>query len=83
MGVFPPNPPRTEVAVMNMISTTGYSNRGKEVVESSSLVPYEASYDVVQSTSDIHYDDLYLVDSDPYHLPYWLEPSLPTLDYLS
>ena len=21
--------------------------------------------------------------SDPYHLPYWLEPSLPTLDYLS
>ena len=21
--------------------------------------------------------------SDPYHLPYWLEPSLPVLDYLS
>ena len=20
--------------------------------------------------------------SDPYHLPYWIEPSLPTLDYL-
>ena len=23
------------------------------------------------------------MDSDPYHLPYWLEPSLPTLNYLS
>ena len=28
-------------------------------------------------------DDLHLVASDPYHLPYWLEPSLPTLNYLS
>ena len=28
-------------------------------------------------------DDLHLVASDPYHLPYWLEPSLPILDDLS
>ena len=39
-------------------------------------------YDVVQSISDDHIDDLHLVASDPYPLPYWLEPSLPTLDYL-
>ena len=50
---------------------------------SSSLGPYEEVYDAVQSASDIHSDDLHLVASYPYHLPYWLEPSLPTLDYLS
>ena len=32
---------------------------------------------------DDHTDDLHLVALDPYHLLYWLEPSLPTLDYLS
>ena len=72
-----------EVATMNMIFTIGHSPRGKEVVESSSLGPYEALYDVIQSVSDVHYDDLHLVASDPSHLPYWIEPSLPTLDYLS
>ena len=40
-------------------------------------------YDTIQTFSDDHTDDLHLVASDPYHLPYWLEPSLPTLDYLS
>ena len=33
--------------------------------------------------SDDHTNDLHLVASDPYHLPYWLEPSLPVRDYLS
>ena len=40
-------------------------------------------YNVIQTLSDDHTNDLHLVASDPYHLPYWLEPSLPTLDYLS
>ena len=40
-------------------------------------------YNVVQSLFDDHTDDLHLVTLDPYHLPYWLEPSLPILDYLS
>ena len=40
-------------------------------------------YDTIQSCSDDHTNDIHLVASDPYHLPYWLEPSLPTLDYLS
>ena len=37
----------------------------------------------IQTFSDDHTDDLHLVALDPYHLPYWLEPSLPILDYLS
>ena len=40
-------------------------------------------YDTIQTFSDDHTDDLHLVASDPYHLLYLLEPSLPVLDYLS
>ena len=40
-------------------------------------------YDTIQICSDDHTNDIHLVASDPYHLPYWLEPSLPILDYLS
>ena len=61
MGIFPSTPPSTEVETMNMISTTDHSSKGKEVVETYSLGPYEALYDVVQSTSNIHSDDLHLV----------------------
>ena len=83
IGVFPSTPHSMKVATVNMISTTGHSPRGKEVVESSSLGPYKALYDVVQSASNVHRDDLHLVAPYPYHLPYWLEPSLPTLEYLT
>ena len=47
------------------------------------LSPHEAMYDTIQTLFDDHTDELHLVVSDPYHLPYWLEPSLPILDYLS
>ena len=70
MGVFPSNTPSMDVATVNMISMTGHSPRGKEVIESSFLGPYEALYDAIQSTSDVHSDYLHLVDLDPYHLPY-------------
>ena len=40
-------------------------------------------YDTIQTCSDDHTNELHLVASDPYHLPYWLEPSLLVLDYLS
>ena len=40
-------------------------------------------YDTIQTCSDDHTDDIHLVALNPYHLPYWLEPSLPILDYLS
>ena len=69
MGVFPSTPPSTELETVNMISMTGHSPKGKEVVDSSSLGPYEALYDVVHSAYDVHSDDLHLVASDPYHLP--------------
>ena len=47
MGVFPSTPPSTEVETVNMISMTNHNPRGKEVVDSSSLFPYEALYDVI------------------------------------
>ena len=71
------------MVTVNMISTFGYDPKGNQVVEASSLISHEAVYDVIQSVFDTHIDDLHLVASDPYHLPYWLEHSLPTLDYLS
>ena len=83
MRVFPSASPSTETTTINMISTIGFSTKGKEIVESSSLGPHEEMYDAIQSISDDHVDDLHLVALDPYHLPYWLEPSLPTLDYLT
>ena len=69
MGIFPSTPPSMEVENVNMISMTRYSPKGKDVVESSSLSPYEALYDVVQSSFDVQLDDLLLVALDPYHFP--------------
>ena len=51
--------------------------------ETKLLSPHEEMYKVIQTLSDDHTNDLHLVNSDPLHLPYWLEPSFPTLDYLS
>ena len=58
-------------------------SKGKEIVESSSMSPHEALYDSIQSVSDAYIDDHQLVALDPYHLPYWLDSPLLTLDYLS
>ena len=44
---------------------------------------HEEMYNIIQTLSDDHTDELHPVTSDPYHLPCWLEPSLPILDYLS
>ena len=51
--------------------------------ENKLLSPHEEMYNIIQTLFDDHTDELHLVASDPYHLPYWLEPSLPILDYLS
>ena len=83
MGVFPSAPSSIEIETFNMISLFGYDPKGKQFVELPSHSPHEAVYGAIQSVFDDHIDDLHLVASDPYHLPYWLEPSLPTLDYLS
>ena len=47
------------------------------------LSPHEEMYNVIQTLFDDHTNELHLVSSDAYHLPYWLEPSLPILNYLS
>ena len=47
------------------------------------LSPHEEMYNIIQTFSNDHTNELHLVTLDPYHLPYWLEPSLPILDYLS
>ena len=51
-------------------------------VECTPLILHEEMYNVIQTISGDHSDEFHLMASDPYHLPYWLEPSLPTLDYL-
>ena len=44
------------------------------------LSPHEEMYNIIQTIFDDHTDEIHLVTSDPYHLPSWLEPSLPILD---
>ena len=83
MGIFPSTPPSIEAAIVHMIASFDIEPQGTNVVDSTLLSPHEAMYDTIQTCSDDHSDDLHLVASDPYHLPYWLEPSLPILDYLS
>ena len=46
------------------------------------MSPHEEMYNVIQTLFDDHTNELHLMASDHYHLPYWLEPSLPILDYL-
>ena len=83
MGIFPSAPPNTDTVIVHMIASFDCEPKGKQVFESTSLSSHEAMYDTIQTFSNDHTDDLHLVASDPYHLPYWLEPSLPVLDYLS
>ena len=66
-----------------MIASFDYDPKGKQIIESTSLSLHEEMYNIIPTLFDDHTDELHLVYSDPYHLPYWLEPSLPILDYLS
>ena len=83
MGIFPSTPPSMDTMTVHMIASFDCEPKGKQVVESTSLSSHEAMYDTIQNFSDDHTDELHLVASNPYHLPYWLEPSLSILDYLS
>ena len=83
MEIFPSTPPSTDTVTAHMIASFNIEPQGTNVVNSTLFNPHEAMYDTIQTCSDDHTDDLHLVASDPYHLPYWLEPSLPILDYLS
>ena len=83
MRIFLSSPPDTDTMTVNMISSFDYDPKGKQIVESTSLSPHEAMYNVIQTLSDDHTNDLHLVALDPYHFPYWLEPSLIIIYYLS
>ena len=83
MGIFPSTPPNMDTTTVHMIASFDCEPKGKKVVESTSLSSHEAMYDTIQTLFEDHTDDLHVVALDPYHLPYWLEPSLPVLDYLS
>ena len=82
MRIFSLNPPNTEMATVNMISSFDYDSKGKQIVGSTSLSLHESMYNVIQTLSDDHTNDIHSVDLDPYDLAYWLEPSLPNLYYL-
>ena len=56
-------------------------DKGKSIVESTSMNPFEDMYQAIQTTSDPTINDHLLVASNPYHLPYWIDPL--SLDYLS
>ena len=58
--------------MVNMTFWFDYDPKGKQIVDSTSLSPHEAMYNFIQTLSDDHTNDLDLVTSDPYHLPYWL-----------
>ena len=75
MGVFPLSnrPPASQTASINMISST-FIDKGKLIVdESTSLTPFEEVYNTIQSTIGSSINDHFLVASDCYHLPYWLD----------
>ena len=70
MGIFPSTPPNKDTVTVNMISSFDYDPKGKQIVESTSLSLHEEMYNVIQTLFDDHTDELHLVGSDPYHLPY-------------
>ena len=81
MGIFP-STPNIDMGTVNMIASFDCEPKDKQIVESTSLSLHEEMYNTIQTFSNDHTDDLHLVASNPYHLPYWLEPSLLVLDYL-
>ena len=70
MGIFPSTPPSTDTTIVQMITSFDTEPPGTNVVESTSLSPHKAMYDTIQTCSDDHTNDIHLVASNPYHLPY-------------
>ena len=78
MGIFLlSNPPLvSQSASVNTISTS-IVDKGKSIVESTSMNPFEDMYQAIQTTSDPTINDHLFVASNPYHLPYWIDPPCP------
>ena len=67
---------------MNMISTS-IIDKGNSIAESTSMSPFEGIYHVIQTTSDPTINNHLSMASYPYNLPYCIENSTLSLDYLS
>ena len=66
----------SQSALVNMISTYTI-DKGKSIVESTSMSPFDKIYHVIQTIIDPTINDHLLVaSSDPYHRPYWIENPL-------
>ena len=61
MGIFSSTPPNKDTVTVNMIASFDYDPKGKKIVESTSLSPHEAMYNVIQTLSNDHTNDLHLV----------------------
>ena len=59
-----------DTTTIQMITSFDYEPKGKLVVDSTSLSSHKELYDAIQTLSNDRTDDLHLVASDPYHLPY-------------
>ena len=70
MGIFPSTPPNTDSVTVHMIASFDCEPKGKQVFDSTSLSSHEEMYNIIQTLSDDHINELHLVTSDPYHLPY-------------
>ena len=69
MGIFPSTPPNTDTVIVNMISSFDYDPKGKQIVDTTSLSLHEVMYNIIQTLSDDHTNDLHLVALDSYHVP--------------
>ena len=76
MGIFPSNPPNTKTVTVNMIYSLDYDPKGKQIVDSTSLSSQEAMYNVIQTLSDDHTNDLHLVASNPLFLFWIISPRI-------
>ena len=70
MGIFSSTPPNTDTTIVNMIALSDYDPKGKQIFESTSLSLHEEMYNIIETLSDDHTDELHLVTLEPYHLPY-------------
>ena len=64
MGIFSSNHPNIDTTIVNMISSFDYDPNRKKIVDSTSLSLHEAMYNVIQTLSNDHTNDLHLVPLD-------------------
>ena len=65
MGIFPSTPLNTAPATVHMIASFDCEPKGKQIFDSTSLSLHEEMYNVIQTISDDHTNELHLVASDP------------------